>query len=457
MRDLAMVFVWLAIVPLALREPFIGVMMWDWTAFLNPNSFVFGFATTVQFNKIAAGLTGLGFLFSNASKRIHWDGHIIILLLLLLQGTISYLLAPNNISAPDVFDKFWKICALCVLINIVITSRLRLHSMLIITAVALGYYGVSEGFKMILTGGGYHMLGIGSYGDNNQSAIPLLMILPILSYLSRYSKLRIVRYVFLAGTLIDSLGVMSTWSRGAFVGLSILAIAMVLLSKRRLRAGVLVGVAAVAIMSLLSVGYVERLQTIQDASQDDSFMGRVLAWEVSYEMAREHPFFGEGFHAVQDVSIWGDYVQKVPLPEALRGLPPDLAKAAHSIYFEVMGDLGFLGLAIYLLLLLYGFRNTGKVIRFTKRKPDLQWMAEMAMAFRLSLIVFAVTGAAVSVGYFEILYVVLTLAAVLARFSRLLERETAAETERARIANLPFRLNPVGRPVAARVVGEGTS
>src|SRR6202034_1802930 len=234
MRGLLLLLSFLGMSMVAVTRPFIGVMLWLWVAFLGPTYLVYGFMGDVQLNKWIAVVTALAFLFSGQAKKIYWDANLIILLILLLQGTISFMLVPNNTAAPEIFDKFWKECLLCVLVNMSVTSRLRLHSVLLITAIALGSDGVDNGGKMVMSAGSHHLDGLAGFGDNNQSAVPLLMVLPILIYLSRQSIVRWVKLAFLGAAFFDIAAVMSTWSRGAFIGLSVLAVAMIVLSRRRL-------------------------------------------------------------------------------------------------------------------------------------------------------------------------------------------------------------------------------
>ena len=451
MRDLAVLLTWIALIPAAFFRPYVGVMLWDWTAFIAPNAYVYTFMAGVEFNKIVVGVTALATFGSREPKKIHWDATLILLLVLLAQGTISYLLSGNNTAAPDIFNKFWKECLLCLFINMMITDRLRLHSMIGISGIALGFHGVVEGLKVIASGGQHHIEGLPSIGDNNQFALAILMILPMLNYLSRQSVHRLVKYGWLAAMVLGCLAVVGTWSRGGLIGLGVLAVGFVLLNKNRLRATIVVGIVAAAIVSLASVQYYNRISTIDTADADTSFMGRVLAWEVSFAIARAHPVFGGGFHGVQDPKIWGAYISKVTIPDALKSSPLPRYKAAHSIYFEVMGDLGFVGFALFMALLYLGFRNVNRVIRYSKRKPELQWIYDLGVMCRLTLIVYAVSGAGVSMAWFEFIYVVLTLIAVLARFTRELEAMPVDETEQAPTTAraVPLFENAVGRLAAS--------
>jgi putative inorganic carbon (HCO3(-)) transporter len=122
---------------------------------------------------------------------------------------------------------------------------------------------------------------------------------------------------------------------------------------------------------------------------DSSFQGRLDAWRVATYVALDRFPFGAGFYAPQLQVIFNHY-----LPEAT-------PHAAHSIYFQVLGEHGFIGLALYLAILVLGLRNAKRVIRQTRDVPGLEWAHHLARMIRTSLIGYYVGGAALSMAYFD--------------------------------------------------------
>ena len=103
-----------------------------------------------------------------------------------------------------------------------------------------------------------------------------------------------------------------------------------------------------------------RMQTVQSASQDASFTGRVTAWKVAFDYAVDHFPFGAGFYGPQLPGIFNRY------------FPGEVAHAAHSIYFQVLGEHGFIGLFLYLLLLASAFIRCSRLIKASQR-AGLTW------------------------------------------------------------------------------------
>ena len=84
-----------------------------------------------------------------------------------------------------------------------------------------------------------------------------------------------------------------------------------------------------------------------------------------------------------------------------------------SIYFEILGDTGFVGLGVFLAIMATGFNNLRVIRRLTVNRPEWAWATDLAYALRLTLVAYAVSGAALSMAYFELYYVFTTLISVL--------------------------------------------
>jgi putative inorganic carbon (HCO3(-)) transporter len=77
---------------------------------------------------------------------------------------------------------------------------------------------------------------------------------------------------------------------------------------------------------------------------------------------------------------------------------------AHSIYFQVLGEQGFVGLFLFLLLGLLAWRTGSKVINAAKDVPENKWAADLAAMGQVSLIGYATAGAFLGLAYFDLPY-----------------------------------------------------
>ena len=277
-------------------------------------------------------------------------------------------------------------------------------------------HGALEGLKYIDSGGGHKVIAPSSIGDNNYLAMATLMVMPLLVYLFRYSESRLIRFSFAGALLCCFVGVVATASRGGMVGMGVLGVFLFLHSRRKLAALLVIAVLGVGLLHYAPAEWLERMDTIGAASESDSFMTRVSSWKLNTIMALDRPLVGGGYSALENWAIFDIYKLKFHRLDGIIDFPePEAAFAAHSIYFETLGDLGFPGFFLFLAILFTGFRNVHHILRYTRKNESLIWARDLAVLFRLGLIVFMVCGALLSAAYFELLYILLTQVSVLRR------------------------------------------
>ena len=418
-------FVWMALLPLSLLSAHVGVLLWVWVALLSPSELLNGFMAGVPFNKIVALTTVCLMVVSRERKDAYLDTALVLLLLLGISATISWFmaLAPSD-EGNELYQKLIKEIVLAFIVTAVMTTRHRLHLLVLTVVLSLGFLAVKEGLISILTVGGHKIIGSGSVGDNNSLATALLMIIPLMFYLARYSAVRAVRIGLLAAAGLAVITVIMTFSRGGFVGLMVLGGFVVKNGRNKLASLAAIAAAGGLIYLLAPDAWFERLSTIKDADNDGSFMGRVVAWKMSLLIALDHPLFGGGPHAVQHLAVWDTYKPLLPTVDFVTTPPPDVSPhAAHSIYFEVLGDLGFVGLFLFLSVIGVSVWNCQAIVRRTRGRPELGWARDLARLTQVSLVIYLVTGAALSMGYFELVYV---LVAVLSRCRRVVWQATVS-------------------------------
>ncbi len=429
MRDLAFVASWLVLLPLSFRGAQFGLLLWAWTSLLAPNDILYGIGASVPFAKVAALPTVLQLLFRRDDGiRFRLDRTAVLLLALGVAAIVAQAASPmlDASAGWDLCQQFLKILALALAVLWCVTDRMRVHALLMVVCLGIGYIAVDEGIKFILSGSGHKVLGSPSIGDNNQVALDVLMILPLLHYLHNSAAHRLLRVACLGTALLGAVTVIATFSRGGFVGLMIVAVGSVAVSRRKALAIPLLACGLLAGGALVGSDWTARMQTVQDANSDDSFLGRIQAWKVSLGVAIDRPLTGGGMHAIQHGEVWGTQARNFQMLDFVPSLPlGSFPRAAHSIYFEVLGDMGFTGLGLFLLLLATAWRDAGLIRRLVRRsgRPELDWAASLAAHLRLSLLVFMVSGGLLSAAYRDVDYLVVGLLAA----TRLIVRRAVDE------------------------------
>jgi len=415
MRDLMFALMMLVAVPLAFARPFNAYLLWAWTAVVVPTSYFYGFMVSARLNFLFAILTVLLIVLgrvpwkSYQANRVTWW-----YLAFVLHATLVFFFAyPGNSQNRPYYELILKGFLFALVMPFFVRERVHMHALIIVIVLGFGLHGVLNGLKAISTGGGHLVSGPAGtmIADRNHLSTALALTLPLLFYLFQQSSHRLVRLSFLGGFVLVALAIAGSGSRGGFIALAVVSVWLVLTSRKRWSALALLAVMAVLFVNLAPDQWLGRLSTIETADADESFMSRVFAWRVSSAIALDNPVFGGGFHAVQSQKIWDQFKGAPSLLDFLNLPIPDWnAKAAHSIYFEVMGDMGFVGLFIFLGILLQAIRTRYVIKRQLKDMgPQWLWARDMADMLMLGVIAYMAGGASVSLAYFEVIYMVIML------------------------------------------------
>ena len=284
-----------------------------------------------------------------------------------------------------------------------INSKVRMQALLWILAISLGYFStkgvmdtLSSGGKNVLTGPPGTMI-----ADNNHLALSLVILLPILNYLRATSVNKLVRLALVAVLAFTVIAIITSYSRGALVALPIAALAFLRSFKGRVLLLILLASISLFVINVMPEkwhGRVTTLESVETIQEDRSFSGRMDAWTVSLKLAMSRPLTGGGFSAVQHAATFMRF-----LPDATRG------RAAHSIYFQVLGDHGFVGLALYLMIFISVWLHLRRTLQRARLHSGLEWANQLAKMLQISILVFLVGGAALSVAYHDLIWLILVI------------------------------------------------
>lgn len=409
MRDLMVLAGLLVFVPLALGNAFAAYLLWGWTSLVAIDNYVFGFMTDVRMNMLFA-LIALGTLLMGKDKeKGPWaiNRTSVLLIAFLVQATFSAIFAyEGNVLNWELYEKLAKTLLFVLLMPLVVTRRYRIYAMILMICLGLGFHGLIDGLKFFSSGGSHLVRGFRKFGDNNHLAIALVMVIPLLLYIAQYASSRLVRIAALGSVLVTVGAIIGTRSRGGFISLAAVGFWLVLSSRRKL-GGVAALVAAIGIgVALAPASWTERMETIKSAEEDSSFLQRVEAWQVSSAIALKNPILGGGFHAVQIQSVW----ERFRGNPGLLGFvsirqPSQVFRAAHSIYFEVLGDFGFLGFFIFFAILINALVSALEIRHLAAADQQLEWATDLSRALAAVVFGFMVGGGGVSLAYSEAIYV----------------------------------------------------
>lgn len=415
MRDLAFALMLLAVLPLALVRPFNAYLMWGWTAMLAPTTYFYGFMVGARVNLVFALLTLMLLAFGRVPLR-SYQGNTVSWLYVwfAVHATLAFSFGyAGNPYDEQYYEFLVKGLLFALVMPFFVRERVHFHAMFIVIALGLGIHGFLNGLKTIASAGGHLMEGPAGtiLDDRNHLSTAMALVLPLLLYLQAHTSNRLMRLGYFGALCVVVLAILGGGSRGGFVALSVVGLWLILTTRRKGLALVLVVAAVAGFLAFAPESIMERMSTIKEADDDSSFMGRVFAWRVSSAIALSNPVFGGGLHAVQVQSIWDNFKESSGLLGFLNlPVPTFKAKAAHSIYFEVMGDMGFVGVGLFLCILFRALWSRIAIKRITTRlDASYQWTRDMADMLMLAVLAYMVGGATVSLAYFEVIYMIVML------------------------------------------------
>ena len=425
MRDIWLVAWVLLGLGFTFRFPFVGVLIWEWFALMSPHMEAFGFSQSLPLNFIVAAGTVLAWLISKEPKRIPPHAIIVLLAIFLAWTTFNSFFAYDPAWSWKYWDRTWRILFFGFVVAGLATNKVRIEALIWVAVISLLYYGVKGGVFTIQTGGAYKVFGPESsiIGDNNQLALALLMVLPLVEYFRSSVSYKPLSWLLAGCMVFTVIAIIGSYSRGAYIAMAALALLAWLKSRRKLTFLLILLVAAAAIYQFSPQEVVDRAASIKSADSDASFHGRWVAWQVATRYAIDHFPFGAGFYGPQLDGIFNYY------------FPLERSHAAHSIYFQVLGEHGFIGLALYLALACVSFVVAWRLAR-TPQQESTRWIQKLAAMIQISLFAFFVGGGALSMAYYDVFIILICLLPQLSSMSLKVSAKKAAFR-----ANERFMLN----------------
>ncbi|NHZ43591.1 putative O-glycosylation ligase, exosortase A system-associated [Massilia aquatica] len=420
MRDLIITLVVFGSLPFILKRPYIGVLMWVWISVMNPHRLSWGFAYSFPFAAIIAGVTLIGLLVTRDPKKLPMTPIVLTLMVFCLWMGITTIFSMWPDESVVMLNRVSKIFLMTFATIMLIKTRRQIELLIWTLVGSLAYYGVKGGIFTVATGGSSIVWGPqGSYIEgNNEVALAFITIIPVMCFLYTILKNKWARRAMAASIILCAFAALGSYSRGALVGIGAMLFFLWLKSPKKVVLGALMVLMVPIAITFMPDKWTSRMETINTYKEDSSAMGRINAWYMAYNMAKDRPL-GGGFEIYNRTAF------------ELYAPVPDDVHAAHSIYFQALGEHGFIGLGIYLVLAFLTWRKAAWIVRTTAKREDLAWAGDLARMIQVSLLGFGVGGAFLSLLYYDVPYY---LMAAVVSTGFLIEKTLAAEAAEAKAA-----------------------
>jgi probable O-glycosylation ligase (exosortase A-associated) len=400
---------WISLIALGCAAPFVMALAFIWVDLFRPQDVAPTLGQFIPFSMTTAVLTvgayvlldrrdppRLGLL---TALLVIWAGWITL--------TTTWALFPG--SAWEKWDWAFKTILFSALLPFVFRSRIQIEAALLVILCCIASNVLPFGFKSMLGGGGYGLsFGLvysGWGGEGSILSTYAFACLPLVAYLQRHSLLAPargwLRWVYLAAPVIAIIGAYGTFARAALIACAVWAVLTWWQSRQKLMVAVMMVAVAVGMVPMMGDTWMARISTTLEPRQEESANTRLLVWEWTIDLANRHPA-GAGFNSYFGNRFsWRDADGREMVQES---------RAFHSIYFEALGEHGWVGLTIFLSIFAVFFFDMWRIRRRVRDRPDLQWLGDLARALSHGVMIFMAGAAFVGVAFYPLHYYLFALA-----------------------------------------------
>ena len=386
MRDLIILLVFLAYVSVGTIVPFVGALGYIWVDTFYPQAVSYGLLSHIPVSLIVALVT-IGAYMAVDRRDIPKPGmHVALTVSMFVWETMTCFWA----VAPDYAWGKWNWAAKTVIFSAFIPycfrSRVQIEAFLLTWVFAAAVHIIPVGLKTMYSGGGYDInLGVISgnslLAEGSTLSTVCVMFIPLLLWFRRHSLLlpeKLRSPGCLGYAIVGGAAALGTFARTALIAFGVLTMGLLLRSRRKTLTIVVVGLAVVGAGLITGSRWDARMETTDHYGNDTSALTRLAVWKWTLKFSVTHPF-GGGF---------GSYaVNTIETSNGEGGTLIQHGRAFHNAFIEMLGEQGYVGLGIFLLLCARTLLAMQRVRKRTKGVEQFAWAFDLAGALQLSLLV----------------------------------------------------------------------
>lgn len=425
MRDLIFVAYIAIIMLMAFKRPFMFTLVYAYVDIVSPQRLSYFLLNSVPLSLILFALAFLGFMISDEKKDVRVSPRWVLLIVLLGYCGYTTTVAVEPVAALEKWNWVWKALVFASFMPLTLRTKLRIEATILTMVLCASALIVTGGIKTAAGGGGYGSLVIlvddnsGLFEGSIISCVAITII-PLILWLAKHGtvfppdwKVRIYAAALIFACLLIPVG---TQARTGIVCIAVLGILLLRYARYRmlyLGAVALVGLAA---LPFLPSTFTQRADTIKNYKADESASTRLAVWAWTWEYVKEHPM-GGGFDVYRQNRIRYDIdASQQPGDVSAPDMPDvkeivDQGRAFHSSYFEMLGEQGFPGLLMWLVIHLGGVWRMEYISRLYRKRnrPEEVWIAPLATALQNSQIIYLVGSLFVGIAFQTFFYMLIAL------------------------------------------------
>lgn len=450
MLDLALLGFIGLFLALGLKRPFFWVLAYIYIDIVAPQKIGWGVIQSIPVSLIAFGAAFAGWLFLDNKQGSRFTFRQFLITVLLAYCAITTIGAEWQEAAWAKWAWVWKALVFAIFLPLTLRTRLRIEAAALVMVLSIATIIINGGIKTVFGGGGYGTLTLlvqedsGLYEGSILSAAAIATI-PLVLWLARQGTIFPTDWrvkLFAAGLVFACLMIpIGTAARTGLVCIAVLGVLMLRSVRHRFLYAGLASLALVAAIPFLPQSFTDRMGTITNHEGDESASTRVEVWKWTLDYASRHPF-GGGFDAYLGNSFTFK-TRKVSGTQSNLTVEyeqvTDAGRAYHSSFFEMLGEQGWPGLAIWLWLQVLGVWQMERIRwRFAKAEGGREaWQWGLATALQQAQVVYLVGAAFVGIAFQPFIFMLVGLQCALWAYVQRVQTPIARQVQAGKPVTAP--------------------
>jgi len=447
---------------MGLRRPYIWVLAYLYVDIVSPQKISYALLTNVQLSLIVFLLAVVGWLVLDNKEGARFTFRQFLMVVLLAYCFVTTQSAEWPVEAALKWGWVWKSLVFAIFLPLTLRTQLRIESAALVMVLSAGALMIDGAVKTLAGGGGYGALkffindNTGLYEGSTLACVSIAVI-PLALWLGKHgtifpasSRTKMFAYALVFAAILIPIG---TEARTGLLCAGFLALLMMRTVKYRWLYALTLGGAVLLVQPFLPNSLTNRAATIQNNQSDQSASTRIAVWKWTIGYAADHPF-GGGFD-----SFRGNRLQVITtdsdgsasnVSQTVTSKVVDQGRAFHSAYFEMLGEQGWPGLALWLTLQISGLIQLEGVRRRLRKSTDPRDIkdSEMATALQQGHFVYLLGAAFVGIAYQPFIYMLIGLQiALVQQVRRRTDPRGQAQVRRGVVA--PAAMTPTATPAEA--------
>ena len=411
MTDLFLVLCFVSFLAIGTMAPFVLSIGYVWVDIFSPHLLSYGLLNSIPVSFLIGGAAFASYLLFDrrTPPRPTLLLGLYFVLAVWISLTTSWAVKPAEAFLK--FDPSIKTLLFATFMPFVFRTRVQIEAFVQVMLFATCAHILPWGIKTAMSGGGYDrslgLLSSNSFWLSESSVISAVCFtfIPLMLALARHNVLlppsRYTRMVFYGLSGLFAIGAVGTYARTALVAIAVMAVGLWWRAKHKIRYALGGAVALFVLLLFTSDRWTERVSTVSDYQNESSSATRLLVWAWTWDYALQNPL-GGGFNVflINRIESKGDGTQ----PGVVQ-----FGRAFHNIYFAVLGEHGFPGLALYLSIQVLTFIGLHATRKRLRNHPEHLWCYELAGALQISLATLLASSNFVDVSFNPIIWNMLAL------------------------------------------------